>query len=76
MGNHFHLVLQVDKVNADLLSMDDVIERWYQLYNGHLIVDEYLTNPYISPIKLAKVEEFSELWRKRFYDISWFMKYI
>ena len=74
MSNHYHLVLQVDKVNADLLSMDDVIARWYQLYNGHPIVDEYLTNPEISPIKLAKAEEFSELWRERLYDISWFMK--
>jgi REP element-mobilizing transposase RayT len=74
MSNHYHLVLQVDRVHADLLSMDEVIERWYQLYNGHPIVDEYLTNPDISPIKLAKVDEFSELWRKRLYDISWFMK--
>ncbi len=74
MSNHYHLVLQVDKVHADMWSMDEVIERWYQLYNGHPIVDEYLTNPDISPIKLAKVEEFSELWRERLYDISWFMK--
>mgnify|MGYP000185301322 CR=1 FL=1 len=74
MSNHYHLVLQVDKVHADMWSMDEVIDRWYQLYNGHPIVDEYLTNPDISPIKLAKVEEFSELWRERLYDISWFMK--
>ena len=74
MSNHFHLVLQVDKVHADMLSMDEVIERWYQLYNGHPIVDDYLANRGLSTVKFTKVEEYAQLWRERLYDISWFMK--
>jgi REP element-mobilizing transposase RayT len=74
MSNHYHLVLQVDKVRVDMLSMDEVIERWYQLYNGHLLVDRYLTGDEISQAHLAKVEELAEIWRERLYDISWFMK--
>ena len=48
MSNHYHLVLQVDKTAADVWSMDEVIERWYRLFNGHLLVDRYLTEEKIS----------------------------
>ena len=44
MSNHYHLVLQVDKVTADMWTMDEVIERWYRLYSGHPMVDDYLAN--------------------------------
>jgi len=74
MSNHYHLVLQVDKVHADLWPMDEVIEHWYRLYNGHPIVDDYLAGRDMSIVKLRKVEEYAELWRERLYDISWFMK--
>ena len=74
MSNHYHLVLQVDKVSADMWTMDEVIEHWYRLYSGHPIVDDYLANRDMSAIKLAKVEEYTQCWRERLYDISWFMK--
>ncbi len=74
MSNHYHLVLQVDKVAADSWSMDEVIERWYRLFNGHLLVDRYLTQETISSAHLQAVEKLVELWRVRLYDISWYMK--
>jgi len=74
MSNHYHLLLQVDKVTADIWSMDEVILRWYQLFNGHALVDSYLAGEEISPAHLAKVEELAQCWRERLYDISWFMK--
>lgn len=40
MSNHYHVVLHVDKVSADLLSREEVIERWMQLFNGHILVDQ------------------------------------
>jgi len=67
-------VLQVDKVSADSWSMDEVIARWYQLFNGHLLVDRYLAGDEISTAHFKAVESLSELWRARLYDISWFMK--
>ncbi len=42
MSNHYHLALQVDKTAVDVWSMDEVIERWYRLFNGHLLVERYL----------------------------------
>jgi REP element-mobilizing transposase RayT len=74
MSNHYHLVLQVDKVSADSWSMDEVIARWYQLFNGHLLVDCYLAGDTISTAHFKAVEALSETWRARLYDISWFMK--
>jgi len=74
MSNHYHLVLQVDKVTADAWSMDEVIERWYRLFNGHLLVDRYLSENEISQAHFDAVEKLVELWRARLYDISWYMK--
>ncbi len=54
--------------------MDEVIERWYSLFNGHLLVDRYLTEETISAAHLQAVEKLVELWRGRLYDISWYMK--
>lgn len=74
MSNHYHLVLQVDKVTADAWSMDEVIERWYQLFNGHLLVDRYLVGEDVSSAHLAKIEELTQCWRERLHDISWLMQ--
>jgi len=74
MSNHYHMLLQVDKITADLWSMDEVIDRWYQLFNGHVLVDRYLAGEDMSPAHLAKVEELAQCWRERLYDISWLMK--
>jgi len=67
-------VLQVDKVSADSWSMDEVITRWYRLFNGHLLVDRYLAGDEITQAHFNAVEVLSETWRARLYDISWFMK--
>ena len=51
-----------------------MIEHWYRLYSGHPIVDDYLANRDMNAVKLAKVEEYTQCWRERLYDIYWFMK--
>jgi len=74
LSNHYHLILHVDKVKADCWSMDEVIERWYRLYNGTLLVDRYLKGEILSAAHLTAVVDVTNVWRKRLYDISWFMK--
>jgi len=74
LSNHYHLILHVSKVKADCWTMDEVIERWYKLYNGTLLVDRYLAGETLSSAHLAAVEDVVAVWRKRLYDISWFMK--
>ena len=70
----YHLVLHVNKVQAECWAMDEVIERWYRLYNGHVLVDQYLKGDELSPAHLQAVIDLAEKWRLRLYDISWFMK--
>jgi hypothetical protein len=38
MSNHYHLVLKVNGEDALSLSDDEVIERWYQIYHGCMLV--------------------------------------
>ena len=54
--------------------MDEVIERWNRLFNGHLLIDRYLTEETISAAHLQAVEKLVKLWRGSLYDISWYMK--
>ncbi|PKF56106.1 transposase [Alteromonadales bacterium alter-6D02] len=74
MSNHYHLVLQVDKDTVDSWSVGEVIERWYRLFNGHVLVDNYLIRGSSSPGEMIQIETLVQCWRERLYDISWFMK--
>jgi len=74
MSNHYHLVLHVKKAAADSWSMDEVITQWYRLYHGNLLVDRYLAGESLSQAHLAAVIDVSNVWRRRLYDISWYMK--
>lgn len=77
MSNHTHLVLHVDKQQALSLSAEDVLRRWHKLHKGTTLTRRYM-NPK-SRASLSEVEQQSVLssvsiYRKRLYDISWFMR--
>jgi len=74
MSNHYHIVLHVDKDRGDDWTMDEVIARWYRLYHGNLLVDRYIKGEALSPAHFDAVVDVTNVWRKRLYDISWFMK--
>ena len=75
MSNHYHVVLHVDKQRALNWSMQEVAERWLQLYKGNLLVDRWLAKPEtISEAEMEKIAECIEQWRERLYDIGWFMR--
>ena len=74
MSNHYHLILHVDKEQALSWSMDEVIARWYKLFRGTLLVDKYRNSDEVAQWHLQTVKDTVEVWRKRLYDISWFMK--
>ncbi len=75
MSNHYHVVLHVDKQRALSWSMEEVAERWLQLYKGNLLVDRWLENPEtMGEAEMEKISECIEQWRERLYDIGWFMR--
>lgn len=74
MSNHYHLVLHVNKEKARALSEMDVIDRWYKLFKGHVLVDRFLCFEKQSPAELEATSGIINKWRSRLADISWFMR--
>ena len=74
MSNHYHAVFKVNKEDAELWSMDEVINRWYRLYHGNPLVDLYLKGEITEGAGLVRVQQIAEIWRTRLYDISWLMR--
>lgn len=74
MSNHYHLVLKINHEQAKLLSDDEVIERWTQLFNGNVLVARYLKGECKTTAEIDKIGEIASLWRERLSDLSWFMR--
>jgi putative transposase len=77
MSNHTHLVLHVNNEKASSLSTEDIIQRWHSLYKGTLLTQQYSslsTREELSETQIKTVECTAAVWRKRLYDISWFMR--
>ena len=78
MSNHYHLVLKIDKKKAEALSDVEVVIRWKQLFNGHLLVDNWLLSEQgkknITQAEKDKAVELIHIWRERLYDLGWYMR--
>ena len=74
MSNHCHLVLSVDQERA--LAWDDreVARRWMKLFGGLPLVRSFATGETLSEAQLAAVDLKITEYRKRLFDISWFMR--
>jgi len=74
MSNHTHVVLCVDKEQADSWSMSEILKRWHRLYQGTLLSQKYLREDKLTKSELFTLEETTEIYRQRLYDISWLMR--
>ncbi|MEP0496148.1 MAG: transposase, partial [Paraglaciecola sp.] len=74
MSNHTHVVLCVDKEQADSWSMGEVLERWHRLYQGTLLSQKYIREDKLTKSELFTLKETAEIYRKRLYNISWLMR--
>lgn len=77
MSNHTHLVLHVAKDKAEALSTEEVIQRWHKLYKGTLLTQRYMSPKLrkdFNETHIKTVELTADVWRKRLFDISWFMR--
>lgn len=73
MSNHYHVVLKVDRANAETWSPEEVAERWMTLFSGPLLVKRWLRGETVKAETL-KAQEIVEGWRARLFDLGWFMK--
>ena len=74
MSNHYHVVLHIHREQGKGWDTRDVLQRWTQLFSGHVLVQRFLANDEMSKAELLRVEEFAEEYRCRLLDISWFMR--
>ena len=74
MSNHYHLVLRVDRRQADEWSNGQVVSQWRKLYKLPLLVARYQRGETTTQAEAAEAEQTIALWRERLSDISWFMR--
>ena len=74
MSNHTHVVVHVDKDLALSWSADEVLRRYHKLHSGTLLTQKFLKDEELSPGEAISFAETVEVYRKRLYDISWFMR--
>jgi REP element-mobilizing transposase RayT len=74
MNNHTHVVLCVNKDLADNWSMEEVIKRWHQMYQGTLLSQKYSRGHKLSKGEYISLDETVTIYRQRLYDISWLMR--
>jgi REP element-mobilizing transposase RayT len=73
MSNHYHLVVHVDRARAQLLTREEVAERWTQIFSAPPLVERWRSGQ-ASEAERQAAEAIIQRWRERLYDVSWFMK--
>ncbi|MCP4237627.1 MAG: transposase, partial [Aestuariibacter sp.] len=74
MSNHYHVVLHVDKQQADSWSTREICTRWAELFAGNDLAKRYLKNEMLSEAEEHLLQGKIDIWRERLSDISWFMR--
>jgi len=74
MSNHYHLVLHVNKAQAEAWSDDEILQRWRELFPRNGVLIETLLKNKTSRAAQKMLKQHIELWRDRLVDISWFMR--
>ena len=74
MSNHYHLVLHINADEAQSWDRATVIERWYTLFKGNLLVDKYRRGDSLCQGELDAISDCVTVWQKRLMDISWYMR--
>jgi hypothetical protein len=74
MNNHTHVVPCVDKDLVDNWSMEEVIKRWHQMYQGTLLSQKYQRGDKLSKGECISLDETVTIYRQRLCDINWLMR--
>ena len=74
MSNHYHVVLRVNQEQAGAWTDREVAERWLALFTGPVLVHRWLAGDPLDESQLEAVNARIDTWRRRLYDLSWFMR--
>ena len=73
MSNHYHIIVRIDRDQALLWSDDEVTDRWLALFSGNVMINRWRSCARLSKAEELVVKKVIETWRKRLYDLGWFM---
>jgi putative transposase len=74
MANHYHVVVRIDREQAEGWSDREVIERWQRLFSLPILVARSHAGQRLSEPERDVVKELIAQWRTRLHDLSWFMR--
>ena len=74
LSNHTHIVIYVDENKAKSWTVEEVLQRWHQLFSGTLFTQRFMNGEKLSKEIIKCVNETAEIYRQRLMDISWFMR--
>ena len=74
LSNHYHVVLYVDREEAEGLSPREVVERWHALFQGTDLSRRFGEDQPLDEDEQEVLEKEIETWRGRLMDISWYMR--
>ena len=74
MSNHYHLVLKVCPEQLEVLSEEDIMDRWCALFKGPLLIQSYRSGDELKPFERTAASDIINVWRTRLASISWFMR--
>ena len=72
MHNHYHVVVKLGS-SRDWTD-EEVIQRWRTLYQGPLLIEQFVRGKPLTPPEQQTVADIVKVWRTRLEDLSWFMK--
>ena len=74
MSNHYHIILHINLSDAKQWSLDEVIEKWHQLFKGSLQSQQYMAGEVLPKAHKELLKKQVKEWRSRLVNISWFMR--
>ena len=74
MSNHYHVVLHVDREQAEGWDIAEVIKRWHQLFKGTALTQRFARGEVLDKAEQHAVDTIAQKWRGQLFDISWFMR--
>ena len=74
MSNHTHVVLHINRTQASRWQTGEILRRWHRIQRGTLLTRKFVAQERLSEAELETVFATAEVYRKRLFDISWFMR--
>ena len=73
MSNHYHLVVHINPEQTNLWSNKEVAQRWTVLYQGPLLIQQWLSGLSLNKTQKQTVDDIIKVWRERLSDLSWYI---